>query len=463
MKNSRLFMSLWVGALLFIIALLIVVLADWDWSIRIGVVILCAALAVLFILYAQRVERRPGVQWDLPTIEHEEQMLAAVNVMVEDRLKEISSVMEERDTGLRVFGEVDARMRQARDFSVASAIAKAPDLVLSEADLMGVTLNRAWKISRMKMGASFKWTPNTAARCTLHNVSGFGDAKPDVDHIALPEEIAKILKEGALIDGEKAAALPTLSGRAVSRVGVPVSMGEFQWGWLLLEDAEAKTLTETERMYLAALGRESAAALEAKDTWDSSRFNLESIYIQLSSQLDARRGAKAGREIRVASLLKEAAQHLAIPAVEVEAGYASAFLMDLGEIAVPELVLNKVEELTPQEKSFFERHPGMSVKLMRRFTLLQLIEEIVAAHHERWDGNGYPNRLAKDAIPRMARLLAVCDSYEAMVSNRSHRPAMDSSKALKIIHEQAGAQFDPEMVRAVASAAENWLLRNRIN
>ncbi len=456
-------MGLWVGALLFIIALLIVILSGWEWSIQVGVVILCAALAALFILYASRPEKKRSIEWDLPTIEDEEQMLATVTVMVEDRLKEISSAMEGREEGLRTFGDVDSRMRQARDFSVASAIAKAPDLVLSESDLMAVALNRAWKISRLRLGASLKWTPGTPGRCTLHNTSGYQDKKPEMENIALPEDLAKTLKEGTLLHGQKGAQLPSLFGGTATRAGVPVSIGEFNWGWLLLEDAEEKTLTETEQLYLSALGRETAAALSAKDTWDSGRKNLDAIYLQLGNQLDARRGQKSGREIRVASLFLEAAKHIVASPVEIEAGHTAAFLMDLGEISVPELVLNKAAELTPQEKSFFERHPGMSAKLLRRFTLAQLIEEIVVSHHERWDGAGYPNRLGKEDIPRMARLLSVCDAFEAMVSNRSHRAAMDSSRALRLLQENSGVQFDPEMVKAVTSAASDWLMRNRIS
>jgi HD-GYP domain-containing protein (c-di-GMP phosphodiesterase class II) len=463
-KNRTLFVSLWVTSLLFVIAVLIVVMSDWDWGVRAGAIAVCAAVGVLFVLFMRRQppETMAGAEPAAPqTVE--EELLQAVNVMVVNRLKEIDTLMGGADEGLSALGEVDLRIRQARDFSIATAIADAPDMILDERALMTVALNRAWRISRFQRGTALQWDPNRelpAARIVA--TSGYGDRRPELETITIAPLEASTLRQGSVLAWKPDENLEGPLGMARSRIGVAITLGAFQWGWLLLEDDEERKLSTVEERFLAALGRETASALAAQKTWTDGRKSLDGLFKALGTHLDARRQFKEGRGIRIASLLKDAGIRLGIPGAELEAGIAAAYLMDLGEIAVPELVLNKEAELTPQERKFFERHPGLSAKLVREFLLVKPIEDIVACHHERFDGAGYPGRLSGEAIPRMARLLSVCDAFEAMLSRRTHREPMESSEALKTLDRHAGTQFDPEMVKAVRAAASEWLIRNRL-
>lgn len=453
----KLFNTLWVVALLFIIALLIVVMGQWDWFVRIGAVIACAALAALFVLHNFSPERHKPRYDAEPLKEEEAAFLEAVNVMVVSRLKEIETVIGAKDDeGLTALNETEARIRQAREFSISSAIASAPTIVLSEEELLSLALNRAWKISQLQFGTALRWTHESGRTAEVAAVSGYERSGEKVPPMAVPPELAQILRQGKLEDCAQHHSAPAFQAAARTRFAIPVGIGARYWGFLVLEHPEERKLTDLQTRFLHALGREAAAALEAMKLWYDARRSLSEVLARLGDSLDERRNTKSGRGRRLASLFNLACLHTEMDENEREAGILAAYLIDLGEIGVPELVLNKDTALAPQERKFFEGHPALSVKLLRQFLLLHPTEEIVIAHHERWNGSGYPLRIAGEDIPRPARLLAVCDTLEAMMSDRPHRGAMDVSDALIALKKDAGQLYDPEMVEAVAVATAQW-------
>ena len=125
-----------------------------------------------------------------------------------------------------------------------------------------------------------------------------------------------------------------------------------------------------------------------------------------------------------------------------------AILHDVGKIAVPTEVLAKPGTLTPEEFGQMKTHPWIGAILVSALPGLGNVVDIVRSHHERYDGEGYPDKLRGEAIPMLARLLAVADAYSAMTCNRPYRRALDEAEALQRIEEGAGTQFDPQMARA---------------
>lgn len=126
-------------------------------------------------------------------------------------------------------------------------------------------------------------------------------------------------------------------------------------------------------------------------------------------------------------------------------------LHDVGKIGVPDAILNKPQRLTADEWTIMKRHPEMGAKIVEPIGLSVHTTEIILAHHERWNGSGYPFGVKGLDIPLSARVFAVADSYDAMTSDRPYRAAMPRSHAVAEIVAQAGTAYDPDVVDAFLS------------
>ena len=124
-------------------------------------------------------------------------------------------------------------------------------------------------------------------------------------------------------------------------------------------------------------------------------------------------------------------------------------LHDIGKVRVPESILNKPGPLDEAEWEIMRTHPEIGERILRPISSLNAILPIVRHHHERWDGDGYPDRLAERAIPTGARIVAVCDAYRAMTENRPYRRSLSQERAWLELERGAGRQFDPDCVGAL--------------
>lgn len=170
----------------------------------------------------------------------------------------------------------------------------------------------------------------------------------------------------------------------------------------------------------------------------------------LAAALDARDAATGGHSERVASLTMEVAAEMGIPADteqwrDIEWG---ALLHDVGKIAVPDDILRKPGALTDEEWQAMRSHPQAGFDILQGVDFLRAAAGIVRAHHERFDGAGYPLGLAGEEIPLGARIFAVGDSFDAMTVDRPYRPAGATEEALAEILRGSGTQFDPNVVQA---------------
>jgi putative nucleotidyltransferase with HDIG domain len=130
-----------------------------------------------------------------------------------------------------------------------------------------------------------------------------------------------------------------------------------------------------------------------------------------------------------------------------------ALLHDIGKIIVPTEVLNKPGKLTPEEWEVMKRHPVAGLELVADIDFPGDISAIIRNHHERWDGGGYPDGLAGEAIPLAARILCVADVYDALTTTRSYRPGLTHARAAEIMNSSPG-QFDPQLLEMFLSWAE---------
>jgi len=123
-----------------------------------------------------------------------------------------------------------------------------------------------------------------------------------------------------------------------------------------------------------------------------------------------------------------------------------ALLHDVGKIVVPVEILNKNGPLTPDERAIMERHPEAGVELLRDVEFPWDVLPMIRGHHERWDGHGYPDALAGDAIPLSARILCVADVFDALTTDRPYRRAYSTEEALRLMNADVGRAFDPEIL-----------------
>jgi diguanylate cyclase (GGDEF)-like protein len=145
------------------------------------------------------------------------------------------------------------------------------------------------------------------------------------------------------------------------------------------------------------------------------------------------------------------------PAV-VEAVHVAAELHDVGKVAIPEAILSKPSELTEQEWALMRQHTVAGERILASTTALHDIAPLVRSSHERWDGSGYPDGLAGEQIPLGARIIAVCDAFHAMTSERPYRGAMSRDVALAELQAHAGRQFDPRVVAEFVHAFRHGAL-----
>lgn len=177
----------------------------------------------------------------------------------------------------------------------------------------------------------------------------------------------------------------------------------------------------------------------------------------LVAALDVRDQETRGHSSRVATHSLDLARMLGFnDEHELATIYRGALMHDVGKIGVPDAILLKPGALTEEEWEFMRRHPAMGYRILAQVPYLRPTAKIVLAHHERWDGDGYPRRLKGEDIPLGARIFAVCDTYDAIISDRPYRDGQTPDAALAEILRCAGTQFDPRVIEAFEAAFPRW-------
>ena len=196
------------------------------------------------------------------------------------------------------------------------------------------------------------------------------------------------------------------------------------------------------RAEAGALPRDPVALAARLD--DSNLATVEA----LASTVDAKDAYTRGHSGRVATYAAAIAAALDLPATDIARIRQAGILHDVGKIGVPDAILLKPDKLTAEEFAVIAEHPAIGEHILQGLPFLQEILPAVRHHHERWDGGGYPDGLAGDAIPADAAILAVADGFDAMTSSRTYRPALPTAEAIRRVREGAGTQYDSHVVAA---------------
>ena len=194
------------------------------------------------------------------------------------------------------------------------------------------------------------------------------------------------------------------------------------------------------------------------DSWERIMQNLIDTYdLTLSGwgkALEYRDRETKGHSLRVTEMTVKLARNLGFPGCELEHIRHGALLHDIGKMAIPDGVLLKNGSLTDAEWEIIKKHPEYARNLLEDIPYLKPALDIPYSHHERWDGSGYPEGLLKEEIPLSARMFAVVDVWDALISDRPYRQAWPEKKVMAYIREQSGAMFDPKVVDAFIDLIE---------
>lgn len=181
-------------------------------------------------------------------------------------------------------------------------------------------------------------------------------------------------------------------------------------------------------------------------------FDLEASYLAaiaaLTKAMDAKDPYTAGHARRVAQYAVILAEDVGLKPAAVERTRRAALLHDIGKIGIDDRTLGKTGLLTPDEMYKIKRHPEIGAEILETAPFLRDIGRIVRYHHERHDGNGYPESLVGGEIPIESAIIAVADAFDAMTSNRAYRKALTRERAIQIVLSESGDQFHPMVVDA---------------
>jgi two-component system, cell cycle response regulator len=228
-----------------------------------------------------------------------------------------------------------------------------------------------------------------------------------------------------------------LSAAALSEQGEGFTVRSSHGAVILPHEARDATLSlriADQRMYAQKEDRRSSATRQTRD-----------ILLQVLQE----REPELGDHLKgVAKLAMGVGTRLELGVEELDEVVRAAELHDVGKMAIPDEILRKTGPLTEEEWSFVRQHTIIGERILTAAPALLPVAKLVRASHERYDGSGYPDGLAGDAIPRGARIVAVCDAFDAMTSSRPYRPAISVVDALAELQACAGTQFDPQVVTA---------------
>jgi putative nucleotidyltransferase with HDIG domain len=222
----------------------------------------------------------------------------------------------------------------------------------------------------------------------------------------------------------------------------------------ILGIARKTAFTRLEERLVAAIADMSANAIRRdalfRDLQKSTDELSRAYDITLAGwakALELRDKETEGHSRRVTEITVRLARKMGFSEAEITQVRRGALLHDIGKMGIPDAILHKPGPLTEEEWEIMRMHPVYAYELLKEIDFLAPALEIPYSHHERWDGSGYPRGLKGEEIPLSARIFAVVDVWDALLSDRPYRPAWPEEKVLAYLWEQAGTHFDPEVVR----------------
>jgi putative nucleotidyltransferase with HDIG domain len=229
-------------------------------------------------------------------------------------------------------------------------------------------------------------------------------------------------------------------------VALPVVSGEHVMGVFLVEGIASELMGDAPRLRLVqSLLRHTAIALENGVLFESISRLIVNTVVTMALAIESRDAYTGGHVLRVTAYSLILARHLGLSPEQLAIVKLGGLLHDIGKVAVPDHILHKPGRLDPEELLVMQSHAARGDDILRPLPPFDRARSIVRHHHERFDGKGYPDGLAGEAIPMLARVTAIADTFDAMTSDRPYRKALAPEIGFKEVAAMSGTQFDPAM------------------
>jgi putative nucleotidyltransferase with HDIG domain len=251
--------------------------------------------------------------------------------------------------------------------------------------------------------------------------------------------------------------VPSAAGRAWAHGGAVAELcwhGDVQGELSVSRSARTDGFSDGDAALLRHLADMGGAAVCHAQARGTAQPGAGAAIAALVASLDERDGYTARHSQEVVAGAGAVGRAVGMDGAEVAELEVAALLHDIGKVHVPDSILNKRSALTATEHGVMAQHPAWGAEMLTQVPGLEVVAAIVRFHHERWDGAGYPDSLSGTRIPLASRIIAVCDSHNAMTSDRPYRRAMSDADARTELHTGAGWQFDPGVVAAFDSSFE---------
>ena len=286
--------------------------------------------------------------------------------------------------------------------------------------------------------------PSTTARCLREDATVISDSRQDRDHTPWRDQLK-------MQGFQSVIALPLRSGQSTEPLG---ALTVYTWRREGFEQEEIAMLEELAGDLGFAIDsfrhREAVARLMIERT-----ANYEETIFTFVDMIEQRDTYTAGHTERVARYSQKIARVLGIPDKETAKLYKAAILHDIGKIATPDSVLLKPGKLNRLDYDLIKLHASAGHKMLSNIEMYSELADIILHHHERYDGQGYPDGLRGREIPTLSCILAVADAFDAMTTNRIYKPRKKIQEALAELEALSGSQFHPEVVAAAIKALKD--------
>lgn len=200
----------------------------------------------------------------------------------------------------------------------------------------------------------------------------------------------------------------------------------------------------------AELAARVRSALSLKGAYDQLE-STEQVLYSLAAAVEAKDRHTQAHTKRVAGLARRLAERLGLGEADLDLAYRGGRMHDIGKIGIPDAVLLKPGPLDAGEWTLMRQHPAIGESILRPLGSASGLLPIVRHHHEKWDGSGYPDGLEGHEIPLLARIVAACDGYDSLVSDRPYRAGRSHDAALSVLNQGKGRHWDPELVELLAA------------
>jgi HD-GYP domain-containing protein (c-di-GMP phosphodiesterase class II) len=221
---------------------------------------------------------------------------------------------------------------------------------------------------------------------------------------------------------------------------------EGRWGAIAVASQADLAFGERELELLGGLAHQAKLAIASASSFEGLERTFLSTVEALANALEARDEYTSSHARWITDTSLRVGQELGLDSDTLKRLELGALFHDIGKIGIPNSVLLKPGPLTEEERGLIETHPELGAKIIGPIEQLQDVCVIVRACHERWDGQGYPDKMSGDEIPLEARIIFACDAFHAMTTDRPYRRALSADEARRRLEEAAGTQFDPRVV-----------------